>query len=316
MPTKPLILQTEHLDSAPAAWLAQRAELIACKTTDARFTELLPKAQALVIRTYTRIDEALLARAASLRCIGRAGVGLDNIDVEACARRNIDVVHTPDANTQAVAEYTLCLLCDALRPRMQLTQALSPEAWSKARAAHIAPRQLNELTIGVLGFGRIGSRLARFTLPLGATVLYHDLREIDVAKRGGASPVSLDELLSRSDALTIHIDPRGSNRHFINTARLKRCKPDLTLLNTSRGMVIEHAALAEFLKANAASHAFLDVHDPEPIQPDNPLLSLPNAHLYPHLAAATATAQLNMSWVVREVWQVLQTDAAALRSRE
>lgn len=308
MSTKPLILQSEHLDAAPAAWLSQRAELV-CKTTDARFADLLPKAQALVVRTYTRVDDALLARAASLRCVGRAGVGLDNIDVEACTRRNIKVVHTPDANTQAVAEYTMCLLCDAFRPRMQLTQALSADAWSKARAAHVAPRQLSELSVGILGLGRIGSRVARFVNALGATVLYYDIRDIDVAPRNGATPVTLDELLSRSDVLTIHIDPRASNRHFINAERLRRCKPNLTVINTSRGMTIDHAALAGFLKANAASHAYLDVHEPEPILQDNPLLPLLNAHLYPHLAAATATAQLNMSWVVRDVWETLEKTA-------
>ncbi|MFO0857338.1 MAG: NAD(P)-dependent oxidoreductase [Phycisphaerales bacterium] len=306
MTTKPLILQTEHLDAAPAAWLAERTELVACKPSDPRFNDLLPKAHALVVRTYTRVDDALLSRATSLRCVGRAGVGLDNIDVEACNRRNIKVVHTPDANTQAVAEYTLCLLCDAFRPRTQLTQALSPENWSKARASHVAPRQLSELTIGVLGFGRIGSRVGQIASAVGAKVLYNDLRDIDAASRHNASPVTLDELLSRSDVLTIHIDPRSSNRHFINAQRLQRCKSNLTLLNTSRGMVIDHAALAAFLKTNAAARGYLDVHDPEPIQQDNPLLTLPNAHLYPHLAAATATAQLNMSWVVRGVWESLE----------
>lgn len=309
MPSPLLILQTEHLDPAPAAWLAQRANLIACTTTDPRFAELLPKAHALIVRTYTRVDEPLLARATSLRCVGRAGVGLDNIDTDACARRNIKVVHTPDANTQAVAEYTLCLLCDALRPREQLRQALAPEAWSKIRAAHIAPRQLSELAIGILGMGRIGTRVARIAGAIGATVLFHDIRGIDPTHRSNATPVALDELLARSDALTIHIDPRPTNRHFINAQRLAACKPSLILLNTSRGMTIDHAALANFLKSNPAAHAYLDVHDPEPIQPSNPLLPLANAHLYPHLAAATATAQLNMSWVVKDVWQALESHA-------
>jgi phosphoglycerate dehydrogenase-like enzyme len=232
-------------------------------------------------------------------------VGLDNIDVEACAARGVRVVHTPDANSQAVAEYALALIVDAARPRLMLDRALEAKEWAKLRKELRAPRQLSEMTLGVLGLGRIGSRVARMGVGIGMDVLYHDVREIPQDQRAGAAPVPLAELCARADVLTIHIDPRETNRRFVNAALLAMCKPTVVLINTSRGLVLDDLALAGFLKRNPKAQALLDVHDPEPFGPDYPLLGLPNAHLSPHIAAATATAQENMSWVVRDVWRVL-----------
>lgn len=301
----PLVIQTEELDAASAAWLAERCELVACPVTDNRFPSLLMRASGLVVRTYTKVDRQLLERAPKLRVVGRAGVGLDRIDVAACREKGVEVVHTPDANSSAVAEYVFALLFDAVRPRLFLDRALDETEWRSLRTELEAPRQLCELTIGILGLGRVGSRIARIAGAFGMRVMYHDIREIPAADRQCAECVSLGAMLEACDVLTVHIDPRPANHRFINAPLLAQLKPGAIVINTSRGVIVDHDALAEFLRRDPDAGAFLDVHDPEPFPPGHPLLGLRNAHLSPHIAAATALAHVNMSWVVRDVWRVL-----------
>lgn len=279
--------------------------MVECPSDDPRFASLLAEADALLVRTYTRVDDALLARAPRLRVVARAGVGLDNVDVPACTRRGVRVVSTPGANTRAVVELVFAFLLDALRPRVFLDRALDPGSWKSLRRELQAPRQLCDLTLGVVGLGKVGSGVARVAAAMDMRVIYHDLLDIPAASRAGAQPVALDDLLARSDVVSLHVDARPGNRHLIGAAQLALCRPDCIILNTSRGFVIDAAALAAFLRAHPGASAVLDVHDPEPFGPDYPLLGLPNAHLAPHIGAATATANRNMSWVVRDLWRVL-----------
>lgn len=302
----PLVIQTEDLDPAPAAWLAERCELVVqAPDGSPRWLELLARADALVVRTYTRVDPALLAKAPRLRVVGRAGVGLDNIDVPACRARGVQVVNTPGANTRAVVEYVLALLLDATRPRLFLDTAISAPDWNRLRRELVAKRELNEMTLGVWGLGRVGSGVARAATALGMRVLYNDLRDIPEAHRHGATPVDVPTLLSQVDVLTVHVDDRPANRHLLDSARLALCKPDLLLLNTSRGFVIDPHALATFMIEHKGAQALLDVHDPEPFDATYPLLDIPNVHNAPHLASGTAAAKRNMSWVVKDIWRVL-----------
>jgi phosphoglycerate dehydrogenase-like enzyme len=303
---KPLVLQTEHLDPAAAAWLAERCELVRCASESSEFPALLARADALVIRTYTLITPALLTGAPNLKVIGRAGVGVDNVDLPACAARNVTVCNTPDANTRAVVEYALALMLDATRPRAFVERPLDTPAWKALREELKARRQLCEMTLGIWGLGKIGSRLARAAAALDMTVIYHDLLDIPPAQRHGATPVTRDELCARADILTIHVDGRRSNRHILSTDALGRCKSDVVLLNTSRGFVLDPHALATFMLAHPAATALLDVHDPEPFGPTYPLLDIKNIHLLPHIASATTLANANMSAVVHDVWRVLQ----------
>lgn len=297
------VLQTEHLAAEPAAWLSQRYRLVACAPHDAGFRDLLAGAAGLVVRTYTIVDGALLDAAPRLRVVGRAGAGVDNIDVRACRARGVEVVYRPDANTQAVVEYVFCLLAPVLRRAEPLREPLDAEAWRRARAGLAAPRQMSEMTFGILGLGRVGRRVAQVAQAVGfERVVYNDLLEVP---GGGASPVAVEALFEQSDVLTLHIDGRPENRHFAATSLLARMKPGVTFVNTSRGYVVDSLALAGFLRANPAAVALLDVHEQEPFDAGYPLLGLPNARLYPHLGAATARADLEMSWVVRDVAAVL-----------
>lgn len=306
---RPRVIQTEELDPAAGAWLRESCDLVYCHFADPGLPEALKRAEGLVVRTYTRVDAALLAMAPALRVVGRAGVGLDRIDVEACRRRGVEVVHTPDANGDAVAEFVFGLLLDRMRPRMYLDRALDQGAWSRARREHEAHRQLCELTLGVLGLGRIGGRVARIGAGFGMRVLYHDVAAIPESRRMGAEPVTLEALLAQSDIVTVHVDNRPSNRGLVDASYFARMRFGAVFMNTSRGHIVDTAALAAWLRANPECSALLDVHEPEPLPADSPVLGLPNAFLTPHLAAATSTAHANMSWVVKDVWRVLKGEA-------
>jgi len=252
----------------------------------------------------------LLQRAPRLRVVGRAGVGIDNIDRSACAARGVRVVHTPDANTQAVVEYVVAMMLDALRPRPTVGRAIDVEAWKQLRSASIAGRQLGDCTVGIIGFGRVGKRLTRCLVGFGTSVIYNDLLEIADEQRHGATPVMLDDLLAASDIVTVHVDDRASNRHLINAAMLAKCRDDVLFINASRGFVVDAGALAAFLRGRPVARAVLDVHEPEPPCGAYPLMGLANCRIMPHLGAATGAAHKNMSWVVRDVWRVLSGEEA------
>ncbi|GMV72172.1 MAG: hypothetical protein AMXMBFR77_20100 [Phycisphaerales bacterium] len=306
---RPLVIQTEDLDPRPAAWLAERCELVRCAADGPGFFGLLARAEGLIVRTYTRVDDAMLAAAPRLRVVGRAGVGVDNIDVAACAARGVAVVNTPGANTRAVVEFVAAAMLDVLRPRAALDRPLPPDEWNRLRKSLEAEREIAGLTLGVLGLGRIGSQVARLGAALNMRVIYHELREIDHADRHGAEPVPLDDLLAAADVLSVHVDARPSNRALLGPSAFARMKPDALLINTSRGFVVDGGACAAYLRANPRAFAVLDVFDPEPPGSSCPLWGLPNARLTPHVAGATRHAKREMSWVVRDVWRVLTGEA-------
>ncbi len=257
------------------------------------------------MRTYTRVDEGLLARAPQLRVVARAGVGLDNIDQRACAARGVRVLSTPGANTQSVVEFVLMVVLDALRPAPDVAGGLDLARWKALRTGATGEHDLADLTVGILGLGRIGSRLARALGGLGVACVFHDIREIPSSQRFGAREASFDDLLRTSDVLSIHVDGRRENRHLIDARACSLLRERVVLVNTSRGFVVEPEALAVFLRGHPRARAILDVHEPEPIASDSPLLGLDNVRLTPHIAGATRTSRRAMSRVVEDLWEVL-----------
>ena len=308
---KPLVIVTETLDKACADWLAERVELVWCShEKTGELDALLPRADGLVVRTYTQVNDALLAKAPKLRVVGRAGVGLDNFDLPACKARGVTVVYTPDANTQAVVEYVTALMLDALRPRAAMADKCSDTQFHKMRK-ELVGTQLDQLTLGILGFGRIGKRIGQVARAIGMKVLANDLlpeaelrREVDYVFDFVDKPT----LYARADVLTVHVDGRPGNRHLIDELALNQLKPRCLLINTSRGFVIDTSALANWLRKveEAGGRAALDVHEPEPPPANYPLYGLKNARLLPHLASRTDPALSNMSWVVQDVAAVLE----------
>ena len=306
MPNPPLILVTEPLMQDSLRWLAERARVVEAAPGDALFSQTLSEADAMVVRTATIVDAAMLDAAPSLRAVARAGVGLDNIDQDACSQRGIAVLHTPDANTQAVVEYVMTIVLDALRPRDPITGNLDSIEWNTRRSADRAHRQMSECRFGILGFGRIGRRVAQVAATIGFSTAYVDLLEIPESQRHGAVPTDLEDLLSTSDVLSIHVDGRHSNRNLLGAPELARLPDHGLLVNTSRGFVIETDALASRLRSTPTLRALLDVHEVEPIPSGHPLLELSNATLFPHVASRTTTALDNMSGVVNVLAQHLE----------
>ncbi len=307
MPARVLI--TETLAAVASDWLGERADVAWCAYDDAGLDEQLSEAQGLVVRTYTIVDEGFLDRAPKLRVIGRAGVGLDNIDLEACKRRGVRVVHTPDANTQAVVEYVLALMLDRYRPRTDIPMGADAEAFHNLRKTEVGT-QLDQLTLGIVGFGRIGKRLGKAAHAIGMNLWVCDLLpEVELRKAVDYPFEYVDHatLYAGCDVVSLHVDGRAGNRHMIDGDALKHLRDDCLFINAARGMLVEGDALARWAESNPRAGVALDVHDPEPPPPGSyPLYGLPNVRLLPHIASRTEQALDNMSWVVRDVVAVLE----------
>jgi len=298
--TQQIVVIAEPIASAPRAWLASRAQVIeASHTNPDSFFTALANANALVIRTYTKIDQALLDRAPNLRVIARAGVGLDNIDLDACQTQGVTVVHTPSANTHAVVEYVTQLMLTSLREIKVIEGPLPQRDWHDLREQAISNRSCVGATLGIIGHGKIGSALALVARALQMNVIIHD---IDPTQ---AQSIPLEELAAASDVISIHVDGRASNHHALSSSFFDLLKPNTILINSSRGFVIDEQAAAAFAIANPAAQLIFDVHTPEPIEADSPLNNIANVVRTPHIAAATKDAKEAMSWVVRDVIKVL-----------
>ncbi len=257
------------------------------------------------MRTYTKVNAALLDRAPRLKVVGRGGVGLENIDVAECRRRGIEVVYTPDANTLAVGDFVFGYLLQLLRP----WEFFRDKVYSTKEFKHIRDtvrgRQLNELTIGILGMGRVGRRMGHIAANgFGMRVIFNDLLEIP-SLDFPATAVDKPTLYREADILTIHVDMRPGNENLVGASQLAMLKPTSVVINTSRGEVLDAHALAAAIKEKRVFAAALDVFHPEPPSADFPLLGFPNVLLTPHLAARTTSAMENMSWVVRDIIAVL-----------
>jgi len=307
-PNKPLVVVAERLAGEPAQWLGDRASLVWAKNDPDTLRQHLPEAEGLIVRTYTEITPELLDQAPKLKVVGRAGVGLDNIDLPACRERGVRVVHTPRANTQAVVEYVLALMLDDVRPRPNLDGPASPETFHQLRQQQVGT-QLEELTLGIVGFGRIGVRVAELAYTLGMNLKVCDILPESQVRKAVEFPFEyLDHqaVYSESDIVTLHVDGRPENHHMLDRQALACFRHNALLINAARGFLIDNQALADWLNANPAARAVLDAHHPEPPPDDYPLWHLPNVRLLPHLAARTGRALENMSWVVHDVLAVLE----------
>lgn len=302
----PLVIVTEGSDPRPLQWLKDRVRVEEIPASDPKFLGRLTEAQGLLVRTYTKVNAALLDRAPRLKVVGRGGVGLENIDVPECRRRGIQVVYTPDANTLAVGDFVFGYLLQILRPWEFFRDAVYPPKEFKRIRDTVRGRQLNELTIGILGMGRVGKRVGHIAAGgFGMRVIYNDLIPIS-GLDFPATAVDKPTLFAEADILTIHVDMRPGNENLVGREQIAKLKPSAVVINTSRGEVLDAAALASAIREKRIFAAALDVFSPEPPAADFPLLGFPNVLLTPHLAARTTTALENMSWVVRDVLEVLE----------
>ena len=248
----------------------------------------LAEADALVVRSAVQVDDALLEHAPKLRVIGRAGVGVDNIDTDAATRRGIVVMNTPGANAVAVAELTVCLMIDLARKVPAANSSMHAGRWEKKL---LQGTELRGKTLGILGLGRIGLEVARRARGFGMEIVGSDpFVSPAVARENGIVLVPLEELFAKADYLTLHVGLTPQTQGIINAKTLGAMKKGVRIINCARGELVEEAALAEALKSGQVAGAALDVLTEEPPK-NSPFFSMDNVILTPHIAGSTNEAQ-------------------------
>ncbi len=250
----------------------------------------VPEADALIIRSASKIDAEVIAAASKLKLIARAGVGVDNVDIPAATARGIVVMNTPDGNTISTAEHTFGLMLALARWIPQAHATLREGKWDRKTFTGV---ELRGKTLGIIGFGRIGRAVARRALAFDMTVIAHDpFVSADFAASLGVTLVALDDLYAQSDFITLHALLTDETREMINRGSIAKMKASVRIIDAARGALINESDLAEALKSGRVAGAALDVFTEEPPPPDNPLIGLPNVVHTPHLAASTEDAQI------------------------
>ncbi len=245
-----------------------------------------------------RVDDAFLdAAGPQLRVVSNMAVGYDNIDVPACTRRGVAVGNTPGVLTETTADLTWALILAAARRLPEGERFVHAGGWKTWSPMHQLGVDVHGTTLGIVGFGRIGQAVARRAAGFGMPVLYSSRNRVDpgVEKPLNATHVPFEDLLARSDVVSVHVDLNPSTRRLIDAAALARMKPGAILVNTTRGPVVDPTALFEALRAGVIRAAALDVTDPEPIPADDPLLTLDNCLIVPHIGSATEATRGKMA---------------------
>jgi D-3-phosphoglycerate dehydrogenase len=268
----------------------------------------LPVAEALLVRSAVKIDAALLARAPALRVIGRAGVGVDNVDLEAATRQGVLVLNTPGGNATSVAEHTLALMLSLARAIPAASNSVRAGHWEKKK---FMGRELSGKTLGILGLGRIGLEVARRARAMEMQVIAYDPYVSAVVARDTANQlVSFDELCARADYVTVHVSLTPENARMIDAAALAKMKTGVRIVNCARGELIDEPALAAAIASGHVAGAALDVFASEPPPPGHPLVSLPQVIATPHIAGSTEEAQETVGIrIAEQVREYLKTGA-------
>jgi len=253
--------------------------------------------EALIIRSRTKVDREVLDKGTRLKLVARPGTGLDNVDVEYAKSRGVAVVNSPESLIEAVSEHVILLMLALSRRLVQADLSTKAGKWEKNSLMGV---ELKGKTLGVVGLGRIGRRIAEIGKTLGMPVLFYDVITIppDVLSSLGAKVVSLDELFIASDYITLHVPMTPETAHMVGAQRIAQMKKTAVLVNTSRGGVIDEAALAGSLKEGRIAGAALDVFEKEP--PSGEIMSAPNTILTPHIGGQTEEAQANAIVVIGE----------------
>ncbi len=264
-------------------------------TVDAKAARPLPEletaladADALIVRSATKVTAALIAAAPKLRVIARAGTGVDNVDLDAASTRGIVVMNAPGANSISVAELAMGFVLALARPVPAADAAMKAGKWEKKKFAGV---EVRGKTLGLIGLGRIGQEVALRARAFGMEIVAHDpFISAELAAQVGAQLRTLDEVCAEADYLSLHLPATAGTRKMFDAARLARCKKGLKIINTARGELIDEAALADAIRSGHIGGAALDVFTEEPPK-DWTLAQLPNVIATPHIAASTGEAQ-------------------------
>lgn len=267
------------------------------KLTEEEICGIAAEYNAIVVRSETKITKKIIENAAQLKVIGRAGVGIDNIDVQAATQKGIVVVNTPDGNTIAATEHTVGMMLALVRHIPQADQSLRQGEWNRAKYTGV---ELRKKSLGIMGFGKIGSGVGRICGAIGMRVMVYDPYVTqEMAKRAGVELGDFETVLKESDIITFHLPLTSETKHLINKEQFAKMKDGVKIINVARGGLIDEGDLYEAVISKKVSGAALDVYEKEP-QTQSPLFSLPEVIVTPHLGASTKEAQVNVAIDVAE----------------
>jgi len=303
----PRILVADPLAEDGVNRLRREGEVtVANKLGEAELVERIGDYDALVVRSETKVTAAVIEAGKKLRVVGRAGVGVDNIDVAAATRRGILVVNAPRGNIVAAAEHTIALVLALARSVPQADASIHRGEWTRSKFTGV---EIRGKTLGIIGLGNVGSEVSKRAHGLEMDVIAFDpVVSVERAELFNVQLVTLDELLGRADFVTVHVPLVEANRGLIGSRELALMKPSARLVNTARGGIVDEAALYQALKAGRPAAAGSDVFEQEP-PGENPLFTLPNFIATPHIAASTVEAQASVAFdVAEEVAAVLAGD--------
>ncbi|MCH8905870.1 MAG: hydroxyacid dehydrogenase [Candidatus Heimdallarchaeota archaeon] len=259
--------------------------------------ERLSEADAVIVRSATKVSIEFLEKASNLKIVARAGVGLDNVDLAECKKRDIQVVNSPEGPSKSVAELVLMMMLALSRKLMEVDQGTKAGNWPKKTIG----RELFGKTLGIIGSGAIGGTLAKYCIQLGMTVIAYDIIEYEELKTlEGFSFVPLDEVLSESDFISIHVPLLNATRHMINQETINKMKNNCIVINAARGGIIDEDALFRGLESGKLGGAALDVFEEEPATSANKLFGLKNVIATAHIGAQTYEASENNTKIVCE----------------
>lgn len=288
------ILVSDDLSSEGVDILARDHEVdVKTKLTRSELLAIIPEYDALVVRSKTQVTEEVIAQATKLKVIGRAGVGVDNINVEAATRKGIIVLNAPEGNTMAATEHTMAMMLALARNIPQADQSIKKQLWQKSKFTGV---ELRGKTLGILGFGRIGSGVAKRALAMEMKVVTFDpFISVDYAKSLGVKLLELEEIYKKADFITLHLPFNKDTKNLLNKEAFAKMKPGMRIINCARGGVIDEQELAVAIESGHIAGAAIDVFGLEPVAKENPLLALDKVVLTPHLGASTAEAQLHVA---------------------
>lgn len=294
--SKPKVLVADPVSQRGVDELADGGHLDVTVNTglpEAELIKIIPGFSALVVRSQTKVTAAVLEAAKNLRVVGRAGVGVDNVDIEAATKHGVIVMNTPGGNTVSTAEHAFSLLVSIARNIPQAHASMKAGRWDRKKFQGV---ELHDKTLGILGMGRIGTELARRAIAFGMRVVAYDpyLSTSKARSLQVELVEDLDELLPKADFVSMHMPLTGETRHMLDSRRLALCKKGVRIVNCARGGLVDEAALAEALKSGQVGAAALDVYEVEPPGADFPLRDLDTIVFTPHLGASTAEAQENV----------------------
>ena len=292
------VLVSDPIDQVGIDILSQVAQVdVKTGLPPEELVKIIPEYDAMMLRSGTRVTKDIIAAATHLKIIGRAGVGVDNIDVPAATRQGIVVVNSPEGNTIAAAEHALAMMLSLSRHIPEANQSVENEKWERKR---FVGAEVYKKTLGVVGLGKIGSHVANVAKSMGMKLLAYDpFISKERAAQLGCTLVDLDLLFSESDYITLHIPKTPETTHLINEEALAKMKPGTRIINCARGGTIDEDALAEAIAQGKIAGAALDVFEEEPLKKSK-LREFDNVILTPHLGASTAEAQVNVAVDVAE----------------